>query len=148
MNDTCLGNTKLGDHPIALLHHIGTLSCPYKAPNHTFTPTVWRIHSTQNPPGWLESGSFIESTPVSNSFERILSITAIGSHHLVLKQPLNRRRGPVSRLRNDKSVTFGAPTRCSRRVVLWCVRACVTHLTGLSITAVGRYHQVLRQPRH
>ena len=77
-----------------------------------------------------ESGSFIESTPVRNSFERILSIIAIGSHHLVLKQPLNRRRGPVSRLRNDKTVTFGAPTRCSRRVVLWCVRACVTHLTG------------------
>ena len=54
-------------------------------------------------------GGFTVYTCVYDSFDRMLSITAVGWHRTVLKQPRHRCCGAITRLRNGKYVTRSAP---------------------------------------
>ena len=83
----------------------------------------------------------------------MLSIAAVGWCHTVLRKPPYRCGDMEKRLRNDITVYAehwrSTPARGAREGgFVECTCVCDSFDRMLSITAVGRYHPVLLQPRH
>ena len=79
----------------------------------------------------------------------MLSITAVSRYHAVLRQPAYRPVSAVPRLRNVKTVTRSPLLEELAATVLSSVRSRLRRAGRiLSITHIGYYHTVLRQPAY
>ena len=65
-----------------------------------------------------------------DSEHQMLSITHVGSYHVVIVKPAYRRGDVNSHLSDDLTVSQSAPCRELVREVLRSVRACMTLNTG------------------